>query len=233
MCIYVYVYMRICVYAHFVTYNPLCGQTHTCTGKYCTEACMASRVACLAGGNGSRNARVYADGNTFCLICNVTKNIIVKINFSNSLSFTCSTEYVGICRFRFALCSVDGPILPTPTLEKDRKHVTICLHDANPTTCIQTVTCTFAISNMFGLICKHHDIHRLLRCCPCRKDLGTKCQWPNANTQNPDTEMLSPTSNPQPQNKKVRGISYIGVLSVAFRPYTCTKSWLQLFLSFK
>ena len=73
MCIYVYVYMRICVYTHFVTYNLLCGQTHTCTGKYCTEACMASRVACLAGGNGSRNARVYADGNTFCLICNVTK----------------------------------------------------------------------------------------------------------------------------------------------------------------
>ena len=153
VCVYVYIrtcvyeYMHICVYTHFVTYNVLCGQTHTCTGKYCTEACMASRVACLAGGNGSRNALVYADGNTFCLICNVTKNIRVKINFVNSSSFTCSTEYVGICRFRFTLCSDDGPIL-----EKDRKHVTICLHDANPTTCIQTVTCTFAISNMFGLI---------------------------------------------------------------------------------
>ena len=47
----------------------------------------------------------------------------------------------------------------------------------------------------------------------------------NANVKMPTPKtpmhkMLPPIPKPQPPNTKVRGISYIGVLSVAFRPDT-------------
>ena len=52
-------------------------------------------------------------------------------------------------------------------------------------------------------------------------DLGTKRQWQNAIAQNPNAEnaRVNPKT-PTPKHKKISGISYIGILSVAFRPDT-------------
>ena len=66
------------------------------------------------------------------------------------------------------------------------------------------------------------DLLTCLSMCHC-VDLGTKHQCQNANAQNPNAKNASPNPknpNPQPSNTKVSGISYIGVLSVAFRVQT-------------
>ena len=54
-------------------------------------------------------------------------------------------------------------------------------------------------------------------------DLKTKRQRQNATVQNPNTKKCLPrpqNPNPQTPNTQISGISYIGVLSVAFRPDT-------------
>ena len=58
-------------------------------------------------------------------------------------------------------------------------------------------------------------------------DLGTKRKRQNTNVQNPNTTMLPLALKHQPPNPKHRsqcGISYIGVLSVAFRADTVAAS---------
>ena len=60
--------------------------------------------------------------------------------------------------------------------------------------------------------------------------LASKTEFPghmkgqNANAQNPHTKNAPQTPKSQPQNTEVSGISYIGVLSVAFRTNTLKRT---------
>ena len=61
------------------------------------------------------------------------------------------------------------------------------------------------------------------------RDLSTKCQWQNAIAQNPNKKMLAPALKPK---HVISGISYIGVLSVAFRPDNRTEKNGSIFQMF-